>query len=74
MSVVLATFLVGYLESWVLLRFAWSGWNIYLRILLAACFLNALIPIFSSYLRVFGYTKTFIDRERLLENVSQYNT
>ena len=29
----------------------------YLRIVGGACFLNALIPIFSSYLRVFGYTK-----------------
>ena len=31
--------------------------EIYLRIVGGACFLNALIPIFSSYLRVFGYTK-----------------
>lgn len=29
----------------------------YLKIVGGACFLNALIPIFSSYLRVFGYTK-----------------
>lgn len=29
----------------------------YLRIVGGACFLNALIPIFASYLRVFGYTK-----------------
>ena len=29
----------------------------YLRIVGGACFLNALIPIYSSYLRVFGYTK-----------------
>ena len=28
----------------------------YLKIVGGACFLNALIPIFSSYLRVFGYT------------------
>lgn len=31
--------------------------EIYLKIVGGACFLNALIPIFSSYLRVFGYTK-----------------
>ena len=31
--------------------------EIYLRIVGGTCFLNALIPIFSSYLRVFGYTK-----------------
>lgn len=31
--------------------------NTYLRIVGGACFLNALIPIYSSYLRVFGYTK-----------------
>ena len=31
--------------------------EIYLNIVGGACFLNALIPIFSSYLRVFGYTK-----------------
>ena len=29
----------------------------YLRIVGGACFLNALIPIFSSYLRAFGHTK-----------------
>ena len=29
----------------------------YLKIVGGTCFLNALIPIFSSYLRVFGYTK-----------------
>ena len=29
----------------------------YLKIVGGACFLNALIPIFASYLRVFGYTK-----------------
>ena len=29
----------------------------YLKIVGGASFLNALIPIFSSYLRVFGYTK-----------------
>lgn len=31
--------------------------SIYIRIVGGACFLNALIPIFSGYLRAFGYTK-----------------
>ena len=31
--------------------------TIYLKIVGGCCFLNALIPIFSSYLRAFGYTK-----------------
>ena len=59
--------LTGILMSFILAVF--SGWILsiapallepaetYLKIVGGASFLNALIPIFSSYLRVFGYTK-----------------
>ena len=62
--------LTGILMSFILAAF--SGWILkivsiapalfepaetYLKIVGGASFLNALIPIFSSYLRVFGYTK-----------------
>ena len=57
MSVVLATFSGGILRIVSIAPALLEPAEIYLRIVGGACFLNALIPIFSSYLRVFGYTK-----------------
>ena len=57
MSVVLATFSGGILRIVSIAPALLESAEIYLRIVGGACFLNALIPIFSSYLRVFGYTK-----------------
>ena len=57
MSVVLATFSGGILRSVSIAPALLEPAEIYLRIVGGTCFLNALIPIFSSYLRVFGYTK-----------------
>ena len=57
MSVILAAFSVGILRIVSIAPALLEPAEIYLRIVGGACFLNALIPIFSSYLRVFGYTK-----------------
>ena len=57
MSVVLATFSGGILRIVSIAPALLEPAEIYLRIVGGACFLNALIPIYSSYLRVFGYTK-----------------
>lgn len=57
MSVILATFSGGILRIVSIAPALLEPAEIYLRIVGGACFLNALIPIFSSYLRVFGYTK-----------------
>ena len=57
MSVVLATFSGGLLRIVSIAPALLEPAEIYLRIVGGTCFLNALIPIFSSYLRVFGYTK-----------------
>ena len=57
MSVVLATFSGGILRIVSIAPALLEPAEIYLRIVGGTCFLNALIPIFSSYLRVFGYTK-----------------
>ena len=57
MSVILAAFSGGILRIVSIAPALLEPAEIYLRIVGGACFLNALIPIFSSYLRVFGYTK-----------------
>ena len=57
MSVILATFSGGILRIVSIAPALLEPAEIYLRIVGGTCFLNALIPIFSSYLRVFGYTK-----------------
>ena len=57
MSVILAIFSGGILRIVSIAPALLKPAEIYLRIVGGACFLNALIPIFSSYLRVFGYTK-----------------
>jgi putative MATE family efflux protein len=57
MSVFLAVFSGNILKMVSIAPALFNSANTYLRIVGGACFLNALIPIFSSYLRVFGYTK-----------------
>ena len=57
MSVFLAVFSGNILRMVSIAPALFDSANTYLRIVGGACFLNALIPIFSSYLRVFGYTK-----------------
>ena len=57
MSVALAVFSGGILRIVSIAPALLEPAETYLRIVGGACFLNALIPIFSSYLRVFGYTK-----------------
>ena len=57
MSIILAAFSGGMLRIVSIAPALLEPAEIYLRIVGGACFLNALIPIFSSYLRVFGYTK-----------------
>ena len=57
MSVILAVFSGGILRIVSIAPALLEPAETYLRIVGGACFLNALIPIFSSYLRVFGYTK-----------------
>ena len=57
MSVILAFFSGGILRMVSIAPALLEPAETYLRIVGGACFLNALIPIFSSYLRVFGYTK-----------------
>jgi len=57
MSVFLAVFSGNILKMVSIAPALFDSANTYLRIVGGACFLNALIPIFSSYLRVFGYTK-----------------
>ena len=57
MSVILAFFSGGILRMVSIAPALFEPAETYLRIVGGACFLNALIPIFSSYLRVFGYTK-----------------
>ena len=56
-AVILATFSGGILRIVSIAPALLEPAEIYLRIVGGTCFLNALIPIFSSYLRVFGYTK-----------------
>ena len=57
MSVFLAIFSGNILKMVSIAPALFDSANTYLRIVGGACFLNALIPIYSSYLRVFGYTK-----------------
>lgn len=57
MSVVLAVFSGGILRAVSIAPALLESAETYLKIVGGASFLNALIPIFSSYLRVFGYTK-----------------
>ncbi len=57
MSAVLAVFSGGILRIVSIAPALLEPAETYLKIVGGACFLNALIPIFSSYLRVFGYTK-----------------
>ena len=57
MSIILAFFSGGILRMVSIAPALFEPAQTYLRIVGGACFLNALIPIFSSYLRVFGYTK-----------------
>ena len=57
MSIILAAFSGGMLRIVSIAPALLEPAEIYLRIVGGTCFLNALIPIFSSYLRVFGYTK-----------------
>ncbi len=57
MSVILAFFSGGILRIVSIAPALLALAETYLKIVGGACFLNALIPIFSSYLRVFGYTK-----------------
>ena len=57
MSVVLAAFSGGILRMVSIAPALFEPAETYLKIVGGTCFLNALIPIFSSYLRVFGYTK-----------------
>jgi putative MATE family efflux protein len=57
MSVFLAVFSGKILEIVSIAPALFTPAETYLKIVGGACFLNALIPIFSSYLRVFGYTR-----------------
>ena len=57
MSVVLAIFSGRILKIVSIASALFEPAETYLKIVGGTCFLNALIPIFSSYLRVFGYTK-----------------
>ena len=57
MSAVLAVFSGGILRMVSIAPALFEPAETYLQIVGGTCFLNALIPIFSSYLRVFGYTK-----------------
>ena len=57
MSVFLAVFSGNILKMVSIAPALFDSANTYLRIVGGACFLNALIPIYSSYRRVFGYTK-----------------
>ena len=57
MSVILAVFSGGILRIVSIAPALFEPAETYLKIVGGACFLNALIPIYSSYLRVFGYTK-----------------
>ena len=57
MSAVLAVFSGGILRMVSIAPALFEPAETYLKIVGGTCFLNALIPIFSSYLRVFGYTK-----------------
>ena len=57
MSIVLAAFSGNILRIVSIAPALLEPAETYLKIVGGACFLNALIPIFSSYLRVFGYTK-----------------
>ena len=57
MSVVLAFFSGRILKIVSIAPALFEPAETYLKIVGGTCFLNALIPIFSSYLRVFGYTK-----------------
>ena len=57
MSVVLAVFSGGILRMVSIAPALFEPAETYLKIVGGTCFLNALIPIFSNYLRVFGYTK-----------------
>ena len=57
MSVILAVFSGRILKIVSIAPALLEPAETYLKIVGGACFLNALIPIFSSYLRVFGYTK-----------------
>ena len=57
MSAVLAVFSGGILRMVSIAPALFEPAVTYLKIVGGTCFLNALIPIFSSYLRVFGYTK-----------------
>lgn len=57
MSAVLAVFSGGILRMVSIAPDLFEPAETYLKIVGGTCFLNALIPIFSSYLRVFGYTK-----------------
>ena len=57
MAVFLAVFSGNILKMVSIAPALFDSANTYLRIVGGACFLNALIPIYSSYLRVFGYTK-----------------
>ena len=57
MSAVLAVFSGGILKMVSIAPALFEPAETYLKIVGGTCFLNALIPIFSSYLRVFGYTK-----------------
>ena len=56
-SVVLAVFSGGILRAVSIAPALLESAETYLKIVGGASFLNALIPIFSSYLRVFGYTE-----------------
>ena len=56
-SVVLTVFSGGILRAVSIAPALLESAETYLKIVGGASFLNALIPIFSSYLRVFGYTK-----------------
>ena len=57
MSAVLAVFSGGILRMVSIAPALFEPAETYLKSVGGTCFLNALIPIFSSYLRVFGYTK-----------------
>ena len=57
MSAVLAVFSGGIHRMVSIAPALFEPAETYLKIVGGTCFLNALIPIFSSYLRVFGYTK-----------------
>ena len=65
MSVILAVFSGGILRIVSIAPALFEPAETYLKIVGGACFLNALIPIFSSYLRVFGVWRMLFFAKRM---------